>query len=270
MPSLDETDASTLPLPRILCLHGGGVNGTVFRKQCRALLKSRLSSHFRLVFVDGPFPCEPHPAIGPVYGADGPFFRWLRWLPEHDDLDAQQTAREILDQIRAAMDADAGTGPWAGVLGFSQGAKLAASLLWTQQHVRDAVPMLSPDARFRFGVFLAGSAPPVVLDPNGVLFPLPRHVATAEGLSLAFKDWPRDNEGPYAIEAPTLHVHGLRDQGLEGHRRLLRLYAKPGMGRLMEWDGDHRIPLKTADVERLVSGILELGQATGFVDSTSD
>lgn len=264
MPSLAEADdPTTLTLPRILCLHGGGVNGVVFRKQCRSLLKSRLSSRLRFVFVDGPFPCDAHPAIAPVYGADGPFFRWLRWLPEHDDLDAQQTAREVLDQVRAGMDGDAGTGAWVGVLGFSQGAKLAASLLWTQQHVGEAVPMLPADVRFRFGVFLAGSGPPVMLDPNGVHFPLPRHVATAEGLSLAFKDWPAGNEGKYAIEAPTLHVHGLRDQGLEGHRRLYRLYARPGTARLMEWDGDHRIPLKTVDVERLVQGILELAEVTG-------
>ena len=69
---------------------------------------------------------------------------------------------------------------------------------------------------------------------------------------------------PHIIRAPTPHVHGLRDQRLEGHRRLFRLFGKEGEARLMEWDGDHRTPLKTVGVERLVDGILELVKETGF------
>jgi pimeloyl-ACP methyl ester carboxylesterase len=252
-------------LPRILCLHGGGVNGAVFRLQCRALLTGGLAKHFRLVFPDGPFPCAPHPAIAPVYGDYGPFYRWLRWEDFHDALDARATAIEVLDQLCSAMDNDEGTGEWVGVLGFSQGAKLAASLLWEQEFVKGPVPLLRADVNFRFGVFMAGSAPLVLFDPHGTLGTPPRHVDTADTIGMRFKDWPATGEGEHAITAPTLHVHGLRDPGIEGHRRLWKWYVKPGTGKLIEWDGDHRIPLKTVDVMPVVNGIMEMAKQTGVL-----
>jgi len=43
--------------------------------------------------------------------------------------------------------------------------------------------MLGSDVRFKFGVFLAGSGPPVVLDPWGTVYLIPRHVVTAEAES---------------------------------------------------------------------------------------
>ena len=61
---VSPTDDPTLHHPRILCLHGGGVNRDVFRAQARSLIKALPS--FRLVFADGPFYCAPGPGIVPV------------------------------------------------------------------------------------------------------------------------------------------------------------------------------------------------------------
>ena len=51
--------SATLHLPRVLCLHGGGVNASIFRAQMRAFLTHpQLSTRFRFVFVEAPFFCD--------------------------------------------------------------------------------------------------------------------------------------------------------------------------------------------------------------------
>ena len=93
------------PLPRILCLHGGGVNAAIFAAQSRAQIK-HLQHTFRLVWADGPFLCAPHDAIVHVYSSYAPFRRWLRWLPEHAELEAEAAIDEIGYSIRSAMEED--------------------------------------------------------------------------------------------------------------------------------------------------------------------
>lgn len=263
----------TLSLPRILALHGGGVNAAIFRAQLRSLI-AKLSAHFRLVFPNGPYPCPAHAAIAPVYDAShGPFYRWLRYEEFHPPVDATGASRAVLKACREAMDADdelGATGEWVGVLGFSQGAKMAASLLWLGEWL-DPRPLPSPmgmEVRFKFGVLMAGSPPPVILDsdPRGRLVSeKPEGVDTADTVGLTFEDWPGDNDGEHAIGLPTLHVHGLQDPGLWRHRRMVDLYCKPEKARVVEWDGGHRLPFKPSDVQRIVDGILDMARETGVL-----
>ncbi|KAL6855596.1 hypothetical protein ACO1O0_006748 [Amphichorda felina] len=251
----NQGDDASLPLPRILCLHGGGTSAAIFRFQCRAIIR-RLASSFRLVFVDAPFLSRPHQAIVPYFGDQGPFYRWLRWDDDHEyDDDA---AGKILDTCRRAMDEDAGTGPWVAVLGFSQGAKIAASLLWAQEKIEGG------QGPFRFGVVMAGRAPVVVLDPTGKMPAIP-HTADAGQTSAEFTDWAPDSTGEHAIGIPTLHVHGLQDPGTDLHRIMSSNYCRDGTARVVEWDGDHRLPIRPDDVEAVVSQMLELAQETGVL-----
>ena len=253
----------TFSNPRILCLHGGGVNASVFRAQCRALISS-LTPQFRFVFVDAPFACAPHAAIAPVYGDYGPFFRWLRFEDHHAAVDAREAAAQILAQCRAVMDDDPGTGEWVGLLGFSQGAKVAASLLWLQERLAPRpLPLLSVDVRFKFAVLLAGGPPLVILDPTRAAEDVPRHVDTAEGVGFNFEDWPETNEGEHVLGLPTLHVHRLQEPGLERHRMLLKLYCKRGTTRLVEWNGGHRLPIKSSDVDLVTKELLETAREAG-------
>jgi predicted esterase len=255
MDAFNEAEAS---LPRILCLHGGGTSAEIFQIQCRVIIK-RLKGLFRLVFVDAPFTSRPHPAIVPYFGDDGTFYRWLRW---NDDEPYDSFAEaKILDCIETAMRTDAGTGAWVGVMGFSQGAKMAASLLWSQEKLRGAAGEQGP---FRFGVFMAGRAPVVVLDPEQKL-PRTRYTAHIDELSTSFQDWAPNNEGEHALATPTLHVHGLQDPGLDMHRALLKDYCKTGTTRLVEWDGGHRLPIQAADVEKVVVGILAMAAEAGVL-----
>lgn len=258
---MTQTDDSTLPLPRILCLHGGGVNAEIFQVQCRGII-ARLKSHFRLVFMNGPFLSAPHPSIVSVFGDHGPFRRWLRWEPDHPEIDEETAASEIRYQCLKAMEDDPGTGEWVGILGFSQGAKISASLLWTQQQVTQKFGEAESPTQFKFGVLMAGRGPLIRLDMR---VDQPQYVVDAAQLSGAFKDWPTTNEGPHVIKVPTLHVHGLRDPSLEEHRVLKNSYCEAGSTLLVEWDGGHRLPVKVHDVETVSAKILELAENTGVI-----
>lgn len=124
---IPQTAPDTRNLPRLLCLHGGGVNAAIFKAQSRSLIR-HLEHSFRLVWADGPFFCDPHPDVIQVYGSYAPFRRWLRWLPEHPAIDEESCIEEIGYAMRTAMeddDREGGTGEWVGLVGFSQGAKLS-------------------------------------------------------------------------------------------------------------------------------------------------
>ncbi|KAJ4248696.1 hypothetical protein NW762_012534 [Fusarium torreyae] len=250
--STDATDS--LNLPRILCLHGGGVNAQVFELQCRVLI-AHLRSSVRLVFMQAPFISAPHPDIVSVYGEYGPFRRWLRWQPDHPEIEAEAAAEMIRNQTRRAMDNDPGTGEWVGILGFSQGAKIAASLLWTQQQVTEQFGAEEALTQFKFGILMAGRAPLITLD-HRLQHPPP--IVDAALLSSEFKDWPESNKGDHVLRIPTLHVHGLRDPGMDHHKILLNNYCETGTTTLVEWDGGHRIPIKGHDVEAVTLEILKL------------
>ncbi|KAH9878971.1 hypothetical protein J1614_002406 [Plenodomus biglobosus] len=265
------TKPDTNAFPRILCLHGGGVNAAIFEAQSRSLIR-HLQHSFRLVWADGPFLCDPHPDIISVYGSYAPFRRWLRWLPEHPEIGTGSCIEEIGDSLRAAMEEDdrlGGTGEWVGLMGFSQGAKLSASLLVEQQareeearKTGEAVqPGLigSPDPNWRFGILLAGRAPLSNLNPNLLQS---EALVNASDLSEGFQ-FSTVVDVHAKLRKPTLHVHGMADPGLHLHRRLLHEYCEDGTATLVEWEGAHRIPLKSNDVERVVKAIYDTAEAAG-------
>ncbi|KAF7191671.1 Esterase citA [Pseudocercospora fuligena] len=253
------TSRSTTPLPenlaapRILCLHGGGVNAEVFRAQSRALIRD-LSPHFRLVFADGPFFCDPGPGIIPVYQDCGPFRRWLRWLPEHPEIDDESAIEEILYNIDTCKRDDEGTGPWVGLIGFSQGAKLSASLMYDQQIRKEKGDDCFTD--YKFAVLLAGRSPLVSFSDHTK----GDACVSAGGMSEGFQF---DGKSPHILKLPALHYHGLADPGLHLHRKLLNQYCDPKTSNVIEWDGNHRVPIKKADVTPVVDWIFKTAKAQG-------
>ena len=261
-----ELNPDTAHLPRLLWLHGGGVNGSIFEAQSRAVLR-HLSHSFRPVFAEGPFLCDPHSDVVVVYGSYAPFRRWLRWLPEHPDIDDDSVIDEIGYSIRTAMENDdraGGRGEWVGLVGFSQGAKLAASLLLEQQtrHERNVGsdgPIGVPGLRWRFGILLAGRAPLSNLNPDILTMP---ELVLAGALSEGFM-FPSDSKYEAMLRVPTLHVHGLQDPGLALHRQLLHKYCDDESTTLVEWDGGHRMVLKSGDVGKVVSAIYDVAESTG-------
>ena len=251
------TDDPTLHLPRILCLHGGGTNARIFRTQCRAL-RLHLAPFFRLVFADAPFFSQAGPDVESVYAEWGPFRSWQR--PGFGPgtglvlLGPEQgvVVEKIEKQIEAAMREDdqvGATGGWVGILGFSQGAKLAASILLRQQDQSGAKEQRQSPWRqsdYRFGVIMAGRAPMMSLDPD---------------MGIA------EMTAPCLLQVPTIHVHGLQDPGLSFHRVLHCHCCTKESTRLIEWDGNHRLPIKTKDVTPIVTEILDVANKSNVFQS---
>ncbi|MCJ1414494.1 hypothetical protein MMC32_000821 [Xylographa parallela] len=248
-------DKATLHLPRLLCLHGGGTNARIFRLQCR-MLEKYLRHTFRLVYAQGPLTgVEPGSDVTSVYKDFGPFRGWFR----DNHTPSVWTSRDIAAGIDAALaramtadDAAGATGDWVGLLGFSQGAKVAASILYRQQRCAGS--------GFRFAVLFAGRGPLVWLRPE---LPLPPGlVDAATPFTLPAPAWPFQGSDEHILWLPTIHVHGLKDPGLDKHCDMLREYCNPLQATLLEWEGDHRMPIKSRDVEVIVQQIHKAAQET--------
>ncbi|KAL9064813.1 MAG: hypothetical protein Q9161_008633 [Pseudevernia consocians] len=260
-------DDPTLHLPRILCLHGGGVNSRVFRLQCRELI-AQLKGYFRLCFADAPYTCDPGPGMIPVYRDYGPFYRWLRWLPEHPRPDPASAAADIIKQLHRTMNEDdhqGATGAWIGLLGFSQGAKMAASLLFMQQKRAERFGNDHAGSDFRFAVLLAGRPPLISLDPDVIASPALADAAQCMmGSTVLPDELAMCEKGEHVLKLPTIHVHGLQDPDVDLHRLLMDQYCEKRCVRVVEWDGSHRVPLKKRDVAAVVEEVLSVARKTAI------
>ncbi|KAL9639037.1 MAG: hypothetical protein Q9164_001172 [Protoblastenia rupestris] len=259
-----EPEDQTLHLPRILCLHGGGTNAKIFRAQCR-VVRAELRNNFRLCFAEAPFHSQPGPDVVSVYKEHGPFRRWLRSGPEQPKIDPKNAVKMIDKALHAAMKEDdnqGATGEWVGLLGFSQGAKMCASLLYRQQMRTEKLGKHRAGSNFRFAVLMAGRGPIVSLDPDLVMNP-----ALIDASQIGLSEYPDQQcleEGEHVLRLPTIHVHGLQDQGLEMHRHLRDEYCEDG-ARLIEWDGKHRVPIKAKDVAAVVQQIYIVAKEEGVL-----
>ncbi|KAK4064752.1 uncharacterized protein Triagg1_8939 [Trichoderma aggressivum f. europaeum] len=253
-----------LTLPRILCIHGAGVNAQVFEIQCRAII-GKLRDKFRFVFVDGHMEDEAHPAVVNIFGELAPFKRWLVYKDAHETMDPVVASQKLAKQLQDAIDQDKGTGEWAGLIGFSQGGVISSSLLWAQDHIEDDSKRPLPGITFRFAVVMSAPGPIVHIDRTGTLTK-PRHLIHAgERMSYDYDDWPVQGtqDEAHMVLTPTLHIHGLQDPALFNHRKLYE-YSKRGTATRFEWDGGHRLPIRREDVERTVNMILQLAERTGM------
>jgi predicted esterase len=118
---------------------------------------------------------------------------------------------------------------FVGVLGFSQGAKLAAGLLLEQQ--------VRKREGFRFGILLMGISPPLV-----------------SGLS--------DEDKKTRIAVPSVVVLGKEDPWRNDGRRLYAEFWEAGKASLLELEIGHRLPNAEAENKMIVSEILRLYRET--------
>ena len=245
--------------PRILCLHGGGVSARIFKLQFRYFL-TYLEPHFRLVFADGPWSSEMHTDLISVYEGMGPCYRWARWQKHQPQSKEDEAIAAVEKSLTKAMAADEGFGDWVGLIGFSQGAKLAFSILLENQLRRRRNPSASgfAGAQWQFGIIMAAQAPPYSLSRRT------RHNEHYVSLnsSRRFDRRYAIREFPDKLRTPTLHVHALQDAGLPLHRELMDMYCGEGSASLIEWDGDHRIPYRTPEIKSVVNGLLDISRVS--------
>jgi dienelactone hydrolase len=164
-----------------------------------------------------------------------------------------EVTRELVEKEVARLEeAD---GKVVGVMGFSQGAKLAAGLLCNQQLLSSpstaASPITTaskPASSFKFGVFLNGTSPP--------LFSLPSSTASATPDSA-----PTPSKQPL-ITVPSLHILGTEDPWKDSSRSLFADYFDPKTAELVELNCGHRLPTKEEDTKKIVDGILKLWNET--------
>jgi hypothetical protein len=197
-------------------------------------------------------------------------------LNEHAEVDAESCLEEIGYSIRTAMeddDRDGGRGEWVGLVGFSQGAKLSASLLLEQQareqkarRERKSLREIGPGPigieglNWRFGLLLAGRAPLSNMNPE---VQKSQALVSAANISEGFQ-FVKEVDEEAVLKKPTIHVHGTADPGLHLHRKLLDEYCERGTSTLVEWDGSHRIAIKKQDVEPIVQAVYDTAEECGI------
>jgi len=196
--------------------------------------------------------------VFPVYEKWGPpFRRWLRWKPSHPAVDDDVAVRAILTNLELCKVRDdiacgvSGGGAWVAVLGFSQGAKIAASLLYDQQ-------VAGQTGGYRFGILMAGRGPLVALREEAL-----EDAALMSPGAMSLQRYDSPHASAHVLRLPTVHVHGLRDEGLAWHRKLAEQYCDPETIKVLEWDGSHRVPVKADAVGRIASEIYAMARECG-------
>lgn len=225
-------------LPAILCLHGGGTSAEIFEIQTRRI-QNALRGKFQFVFINGPFVAPPGPGVLPFFEGFGPYYSWRK--------EGQNSARSH-ELLRRVMEEQARkpSGPFCGVMGFSQGAGMAAGLILSQQEEVDeeaddeaaeddgddgfASPRI--DLRLRFGVFFNGVAAPILAQP------------ATPGLA------------HQKIRLPTVHVHGNLDPWRESGEILLAENFEEATARVMESQVGHQLPVLKEETLRVADMIL--------------
>ncbi|KAL8995317.1 MAG: hypothetical protein Q9169_004921 [Polycauliona sp. 2 TL-2023] len=138
---------------RFLCLHGMGTNPQILEAQI-GQLRAQLPGSHDFVYLPGDVECDAAQGVSAIY--PGPYLCYY-------DLPAAEQVSDAHDHV---MDFIEDEGPFDSVIGFSQGAALASSLMLR----RSKDPSLDP--LFQFAVFICASlpfdldAPPVVVQKS--------------------------------------------------------------------------------------------------------
>ncbi|RWA07486.1 hypothetical protein EKO27_g7608 [Xylaria grammica] len=220
-----------IPHKTLLCIHGAGSSGDIFRIQLTKL-RTALQHEFDFVFANGPHLSSPGPGVLPWFEGAGPYYSWFK----EEDVTMEQRVEQINDAVHHAIsqwDANKKSphSRIVGVLAFSEGSLATTLLLWQQKMSRVSwLPTL------HFAVLIC------------CFF-------RREATQYISADVGEDEKA--LINVPTLHIHGRRDFCLAGARRLVANHYLPEYARVIEFDGSHHVPSMRHDVETAVKGILD-------------
>ncbi|KAK1582036.1 hypothetical protein Q3G72_011262 [Acer saccharum] len=132
---------------RILCLHGFRQNASGFKGRTASLAK-KLKNIAELVFIDAPhelsFIYQPSNASSPLQSCPPPLIRELQKEQQTDGFDVS------LSYLKTVFSQQ---GPLDGILGFSQGAAMAASICALRERLKGELD-------FRFGILCSSYALP--------------------------------------------------------------------------------------------------------------
>jgi hypothetical protein len=250
-------------LPKVACFHGGGSNREIFEVQC-ARLQDLVKTELDFVFFDAPFKRSAGPGVLPAFENYGPFLTWFladvdgNLINDGSGYDAAAT--DGIERVRKLMAEAASPADWVGVMGFSQGTRVAGGMLLDQQ--RRAAAGLPNEFKLKFGVLCMGGSGPM---ESHVLKSMTKKIKE-RGLEteLTRRETDITNSASVTdngvIRIPTLHVHGLKDSNLESGRRQLSEFYDQSSARLFEIDYHHAMPWNREDLHqfaRLVKAIFQ-------------
>ncbi|KAI5436748.1 hypothetical protein KIW84_023025 [Lathyrus oleraceus] len=122
--------------PRILCFHGFRTSGQILKKLVSRWPETVLQK-LDLVFIDGQFPAQGKSDVEGIF--DPPYYEWFQ---ANEDFTEYRNFEECLTYVEDYMLEN---GPFDGVLGFSQGAFLAAALPGMQEQ---SSPDIKPEKSY--------------------------------------------------------------------------------------------------------------------------
>jgi predicted esterase len=224
--------------PSILCLHGGGTSGEIFG--CQSIqIQRALRDHFNFLFVNGPFASPPGPGVLPVFADCSPYYAWESSGTKQGDTLPDETIILLTETFQACAAAGDEV---VGVMGFSQGARVATGLLSWRGHKHFS--------SLKFGIMLNGSYPAMLPSLLKGSCPL------------------------YKISIPTVHIHGLLDQFLAQSRMLLDCHFSRSHTMLLELRIGHQVVSKETSTRLLADAIIDMWEAgskgTNMITDSAD
>lgn len=214
-------DSPTMLRGKVLCLHGFTQNGPLFARKSSAVRKALKKIGYETVFVTAPFPVEISDVSFEIQQQslnDGNMCTWWntnKSRPKYYNFDG------AFDVVRTTIESE---GPFAGVMGFSQGAALAGIMC---QHIHNLHPS---QPRLKFGLFFCGFK---------VMVPEHRHFYS------------------HPISVPTMHILGSLDT-IVPEKRAMALYdaCEADKRVLLVHPGGHFVP-SSKDVLTQVTQFVE-------------
>lgn len=285
---------------RFLCLHGYGTNSQIL-KASFAPIRAGLPQDWEFKFLDGEMETRPGPGrlgdklalvsryilTNPI-GIDtifpGPYFAYHK-LPS--PLEMHRAYDLVMDVVNEE-------GPFDGIIGFSQGAALAATIIVTEA-MRNTGQSL-----FRVAVFFSATMPYdlsagklTVSSTSPMSLKLTYHDASGEEVLDENRDWstdlrtawtleelqsrqhlhPDDYPSVYSLQGldlllryhpsvtlqrirmPTVHVVGLNDEFMK-HGKALADMCESKIRRVVTHEGGHHLPKERVSVGKICEAIV--------------
>ncbi|KAJ5484809.1 hypothetical protein N7539_004797 [Penicillium diatomitis] len=205
---------------RFLCLHGASTNSEIFQIQTGGLRQPLEEKGHSFTFLNGNVPSSCEEGLEGV--VDGPFYSHYARDPA---LPGIQLA-EAFEHVQRAIKRE---GPFDAVMGFSQGAALAAALI-----AHDAKENPSGPPLFRAGVFICSASP---WESSGL-----------ERIESKPDTW--------AIIVPTAHIVGNLDSLYPESMKLYSI-CEPSKAALWDTGSKHMIPFDQKNNQAMVRVIEE-------------
>ncbi|KAI0015068.1 serine hydrolase-domain-containing protein [Xylariomycetidae sp. FL0641] len=177
-----------------------------------AAVRYHLGGDHSYEFIDGAVPADMAPGIESFHMSDEQCLQYV-------DMQSSEGGLRALRDLETLVDEE---GPFDGVMGFSQGAALAASLIVHKMRKASRTERQRQRPVFRFAVFFCGG--------------IPYDASTQPLRPLSF-----EADGPL-IDIPTAHIWGANDQLYPSFGVVLSSLCRPDRKTDFIHPGGHEVP----------------------------